>query len=463
MPVPSASRAMRWLEKKVIYSVSFGVLFMLAIGVGLFYLYGKSPARIVRIAYGSGGPVRTHFLEQLAAEGRKQNLDIRLIVTDGADQTMNLVDQDAADLGLVTGAIDDNEHRAVYEVAPLYMEPLQLLVRESLYDAISKDFGQLAGKSIAIDGKNTATNVLATELMAYIGLADPKTGEPHYRPVHTPRVDYPAMKDADLPDAIFQVGGLPSPAIRSLIVNRHYRLVALPFGESFNLEKFQTEDAPDLFKDSPLRLNRAFVEEAVIPEFTYSVLPPVPPSDTKTIATRLILLGGKNLNDVVIHRMMQTLLSPEISGLTKPELSVAVFNEPYQFPRHPGTDRYLDSLQPINVEGAFDAYSRVVEVWGIIITVYFGGSRYLRSWRQKRAQLEKASVGDFMQKVLDVETETNGSASHADRINLDQRLTDIKKHVIELHLDDRLEDSENLQWLLTTIADARTRIWGPTS
>lgn len=460
MPAPTASKAMRWLEGKIVYSVGFGVLLMLGVGAVLFYGYEHRPPRVVRIAYGSGGPVRTHFLEQMAVHGKSRNLDIQLIVTDGADQTMSLVDQDAADLGLVTGAIDDNKHREVYELAPLYMEPLQFLVREPLFEAVSKDFAALEGKSIGIDGANTATNVLATELLAYIGLADPKTGAPRYRPVLTPRVEYQALKDADLPDAIMQIGGLPSPAIRSLIVDHHYRLVPLPFGESFNLEKFQSEDAPDLLKDSPLRLNRAFVEEAVIPEFSYSVLPPVPPVDTRSIATRLILLGGKNLNEIVIHQILELLLSPEISGLTKPALSVDLFSAPYQFPRHPGTGRYLDSLQPINIEGAFDTYGRVVEVWGIIITVYFGGARYLKSWRQKRAQLEKASVGDFLQQVMAVEEDGNASCSHEERVKLDQRLSDIKKHVIELHLDDRLEDSENLQWLLTAIADARTRIWG---
>lgn len=463
MAAPKSTSVMGWLETKVVYSVGFGVVLMLAIGAGLFYFYAKAPARVVRIAYGSGGPVRTHFLEQMARHGKTHDLDIRLIVTDGADQTMSLVDQGAADLGLVTGAIDDNASRDVYEIAPLYMEPLQLLVREPLYDAVSKDFAQLQGKSIAIDGLNTATNVLATELLAFMGLSDPATGQPHYRPVLTPRAQYPEIKDADLPDAIFQIGGLPSPAIRNMIVNRDYRLVALPFGESFNLEKFQSAQPPDLLKNSRLRLNRAFVEEAMIPEFTYSVLPPVPPIDTQTVATRLILLGGKNLTDVVIHRILELLISPEISMLTKPALSVDVLRSSYQFPRHPGTDRYLDSLEPINVEGAFDAYGRVVEVWGVIITLYIGSARYWKKRRQKQARLEMGTVGDFMKQVIEVETEMHASRSQPERIILDRRLSEIKKHVIELHLDERLEDSENLHSLLTTIADARTKIWGSSS
>jgi hypothetical protein len=40
-----ATTAMRWLEGKIVYSVGFGVFFMLAVGAGLFYFYGKGPAR----------------------------------------------------------------------------------------------------------------------------------------------------------------------------------------------------------------------------------------------------------------------------------------------------------------------------------------------------------------------------------------------------------------------------------
>ena len=237
----------------------------------------------------------------------------------------------------------------------------------------------------------------------------------------------------------------------------------MPFGESFNLDKFQAEDAPDLFKNSNLSLNRAFVEEAVIPEFTYSVLPPVPPSDTHTIATRLILLGGRHLDEYVIARILELPVSPEISSLTKPQLSLDLPKAPYQFPRHPGTDRYLHSLQPINIEGAFDAYSRVVEVWGIIITLYIGGASYLKSWRQKKAHKEKATVGDFLTQVMEIETAAHASCSQEERIKLDQRLSDIKKKLIEMHLDERLEDAEHLPTVLTTIADARIRIWRPAS
>jgi TRAP-type uncharacterized transport system substrate-binding protein len=465
-PAPAVARkAMWWLGGKIAYSVGFGVVVLLAIGAALFYFSARATARpqVVRIGYGAGGPVRKHFLEQMALRGKDHHLDIRLFETGGADQTMSLIDQKVADLGLITGAIDDQAGRKVFELAPLYMEPLQLLVRAELYDAVVKDFGTLKGKSIGLDSESSTTNLLATELLRFIGLADPATGAPFYRPVHTPqsRLTYQA-DGASLPEAIFQIAGIPSPGVRSLIAAHNYRLVPLPFCASFNLDKFREEESQDFNAARNLRLNRAFVEESIIPAFTYGVLPAVPPEDTRTIATRLILVGGQTLDDRLVFQLLDLILSPDISGLAQPPLNVDLLNSSFQFQRHPGTDRYLGSLRPIDVEGAFVAYSRLVEVWGIIIAGYIFAARGLKSWRQRQLP-KRAAAGDFLLKVLDVEAQAGPACTPADRIALDQRLTDIKKAALELHVAGNLDDAEILPSLLVTLADTRTRIWGSAS
>ncbi len=462
-PTP-AQRAIQWLGGKIAYSVGFGVVVLLAIGAGLVYFNARATtkARVIRIGYGSAGPIRKHFLEQMAVHGKERNLDIRLFETEGADQTMDLIDQGAADLGLITSAVKDHADRDVYELAPLYMEPLQLLVRSELYDAVSRDFGQLAGKSIGLDGEQSVTNLLATELLRFIGLADPATGAPRYRPVYAQsRLTYLADQSS-LPDAFFQVAGIPSPGIRSVIAAHDYRLVPLPFGESFTLEKFREAEAPDFHQPSNVRLNKAFVEESIIPAFTYSVLPAVPPIDTPTIATRLILVGGRHLDDALVHRILDLIFSPEISSLAQPNLSVNLLNSSFELQRHPGTDKYVDSLKPVDVEGAFVAYGRLAEVWGLIIALYIGAAKGLKVWQQRSATGRRA-VGDFLMEVLAIEAEAGGTSTRDARIALDQRLSDIKRASLELHLDGRLEDAEELSCLLVTLADTRTRIWGPVS
>ena len=62
---------MRWLERKIVYSVGFGFFFLLAVGAVLFYLRGarEPPIEVVRIGYGVGAPVRKRFLEEMAIPG----------------------------------------------------------------------------------------------------------------------------------------------------------------------------------------------------------------------------------------------------------------------------------------------------------------------------------------------------------------------------------------------------------
>jgi len=434
---------------------------MLAAGVGLFYYQrAHDPApTVLRIGYGSGGPVRRHFLEQMALHGKARNLDIRLVVTEGTAETIALIDQGKTDLGLITGAIEDRAATNVLEIMPLYMEPLQLLVKAPLYEAVLKDFGQLRGKTIALDGRKSATNLVASELLRFIGLID-SAGTRHYSPVHLQQPDLVAIKDDEkLPDAIFQIGGLPSQTVRHFIVNHNYRLVPLPFGSSFSLEKFRQEDRGHDADQASLEVDRAFVEEFVIPAYSYSVLPAVPPEDARTIAARLLLVGSKTVDHAAVHKLIDLTLSPEVSDLVRPPLKIELLDEAFQFARHPGTDRYVESLKPLDVDGAFTNWGRLVEVWGLVIAAYVMVAGGLKKWKQRR-MAECKSVSDFLRDVLEVEAAITAATAAADRRMLDQRLSDIKRKALEMHLDERLEDAESLPSLLVTLADTRTRIWG---
>jgi TRAP-type uncharacterized transport system substrate-binding protein len=461
----STRKAMRWLEKKVLYSVGFGVVLMLAVGAGLFVYYRAEGAatKVLKIGYGSGGPVRRNFLEQVAVQAKAQHLDIQLVVTGGTAETIKLIEQGQADLGLITGAIEDTDDRSILEIMPLYMESLQLLAKEPLHDAIAKDFGQLRGKTIALDGEKSATNLVASELLRFIGLID-SAGARQFSPVYLQQPELVALKDPNtLPDAIFQIGGLPSQTVRHFIINHNYRLVPLPFGSSFNLEKFRQDNSSAVPSAAQIVVDRAFIEEFVIPAFSYSVLPPVPAEDVRTIGSRLLLVGGAHVDTQTVRKLLDVVLSPEISELVRPSLKVELLSSAYQFTRHPGTVEYLDSLEPIDVDSAFTNYGRLVEVWGIIIAAYVFVAGGLKKWQQRRQNALQKSVSDFLQEVMAVESEVTPSATHAERVALDQRLTDLKKFAIELHLDERLEDAENLPSLLVTLADTRTRIWGPKS
>lgn len=458
---PVGSGLLLWLRDKVLYSIGFGLLLLTLVSVAIFYFsdFRKPDPDVVRIAYSAGGPVRKHFLEEMAVHGKKWNLDIRLVPTTSTDSTLNLVDKESADLGLIAGAIEDRARRRVVEVTPLYMEPLQLVVKAEIFEAVSKDFGALRGKSISMDSPDSATSVLSTELLRFIGLTDPTTGLPQYRAVNIPQSQLLRTSDAVLPDAIFQLGGVPSATIGDLVTRHNYRLVALPFGGAFNLSKFRVSATPRPTDGARLGLNKTFVEQAVIPAFVYDVLPPVPAADTRTIAARLILVGGEHMKNDVVQRVLGLVMSPDISHIVEPKLTVELLDSEFQFQRHPGTDAYLASLKPFSVDDTVSGYQRLAEIWGILAAIYVTAANAWRWLRERRERRSKHSVGEFLGRILEVENEANDAASDDARKALDRRLGDIKKEAVDLHLDGRLEDDENLQSLLVMLADARTHIW----
>jgi TRAP-type uncharacterized transport system substrate-binding protein len=460
--IRTAARAGKWLENKLMYSIGFGAVLLIAAGVGLFYLIGDGnpSARVVRIGYVEGGVVRKNFLEHMAAEGRKHHLDIRVAATNSKTQMLSLVDGDELDLGVISGGVESSVPRSIFEVAPLYMEPLHLLVKADLHEQVSADYGQLKGRTISMDGRDSATSVLAIELLRFSGINDPATGAPLYNMVNMTQAQLMSETDGRrLPDAVFQIAGMPSPTIRHLVANHGYRLVPLPFGESFNLDRFRDAEAAPPAGDSQLRLNKLLIEEFVVPAFAYSVTPPVPPADTRTLATRLLLIASDNFDEELVRRVLEVVLTPEISSLARPPLSLDVLSAPFQFERHPGTDRYMSSLRPFDLDGTFLMHQRMVEAWGVLIAAYVMGTRGVRWWRERKATERKRPSSDFLRQILDIEAEAAASTGTTHREALDQRLSDIKKSSIELQLAGQLEDPENMASLLVTLADTRIRIW----
>jgi TRAP-type uncharacterized transport system substrate-binding protein len=453
---------LRRLLSRPIFSVGLALVVLFLVSLALFHFsdFRASKPDVVRIAYAAGAPLRRHFLEEMVAAGKAQNLDIRLIPTQGTGATLERINQHVADMGLVPGGIVGQADRKLVEITPLYMEPLQLVVKAELYEPVVKDFGELRGRSIGMDGANSATSVLATELLRFIGLSD-AAGNPLYRPVYMPQGQIAAAKaGADLPDAIFQIGGVPSATIARLVRDHGYRLVALPFGGSFSLSEFRDSAPAGPVAGARLTIDKSFVEEAVIPAYVYGVLPAAPATDTRTVATRLLLVGGEDLPVGVVKRIVALVMGPQVSQIVQPQLTKALLESEFQFKRHPGTDAYLASLEPFNVDGAFSGYQRIVEIWGILVAAYLAVANGAKWLGERRERKPRGSVGHFMGRILEVEAQVHGAASDAERRALDEQLSDIKKQSIELHLEDRLDDADNLQALLVALADTRAQLQG---
>src|SRR5262249_49404063 len=115
-----------------------------------------------------------------------------------------------------------------------------------------------------------------------------------------------------LPDAFFTLSPLPSTLAQQLVMVAGYRLVSLPFVQGFTVNRLTLVDN-SLAGD---QLGQVIVTN--IPPFLYDTDPPVPPTPSETIATRVLLVAHKNTDPHALHRLLEELYDPPLIGSLKP-------------------------------------------------------------------------------------------------------------------------------------------------
>jgi len=111
----------------------------------------------------------------------------------------------------------------------------------------------------------------------------------------------------------FQIGGIPSVTLRKVVADHNYRLLPLPFSESFSLDH-----AGERAVSGSLQLNRGFRggdRDSCL--HLWSSAARAPPPGTRTIATRLLIVGNQGVDNRTVRKVLELIFSPEISGLAK--------------------------------------------------------------------------------------------------------------------------------------------------
>ncbi len=103
------------------------------------------PEHPLTLTAGDLASSRGLFVEALAQETAS-----RLVASAGVRESLDAVEAGRVDVALVPGAIRFERWPHLREVAPLFVEPLHLLVKEELYEAVAKDLRMLRGRSLAL-------------------------------------------------------------------------------------------------------------------------------------------------------------------------------------------------------------------------------------------------------------------------------------------------------------------------
>jgi TRAP transporter TAXI family solute receptor len=263
----------------------------------------------LRLAAGDPRGRRAEIARALRDEARRYHVDVTLVDTAGSEDSIARVQRREVDVALVQGGLDGNED--VREVAPLVLEPLHVMVRA---DLDLYDLEDLRGHRLMLSPPHSGTRQIAIDLLALAGI----------RPEHDfteVAMTYAELEEAEataLPDAIFHVSTMPSPVAETLLRDRGYELLPIPYAPA-------------------MAIREVFISPGVIPMYAYGALPPTPRADVPTLATRMIAVANRDTSEHAIRHLVEALESEHFLRAARlPRAPESLFAQP-EFPLHPGT------------------------------------------------------------------------------------------------------------------------------
>lgn len=284
----------------------------------------------------TGGSVLSerHFLIKLLQDGAAENfLSLKVAKTAGSLDALELVNSGKIDLALVTGGVVSSFPN-VRHVATLPPEFIHFLVKPGI-----KNLEDLKGKVINMGERKENTRVLARQILTHLDfVADADYAETNFSSEELIGMRYEA-----LPDIIVEVSYAPS-ALADFFVKRHdYHVLPMPF-------------------PSALAKRLSWVASVTLSEYTYSIIPPVPPKDIPLIGVNLHLVANENVAPKAISELLKTLYGSQIENRFNQKLVESDLLISSGYPNSTGTTLYLDSKKPIFTTELRDTLQKIFEL-----------------------------------------------------------------------------------------------------
>jgi TRAP-type uncharacterized transport system substrate-binding protein len=427
-----------------------------------FYFYFHAPRErkhYLRISAGSAKAVRHKLAQQLQSELAGQSLMLELHPTVGSEEALDQVNDHKLDLALVQGGLKVNSWKNVRQVTALHIEPMHLLVKNELFESVSKQLAALDGKTIYLSEVGSGTHTLAIEILSFVGIgprtADRPTG---YIPVEWSREKLLAEKDrSKLPDAVMLVSSLPSDNSKHLITKHDYRLIALPFGEAFALESLSAREIDQTGRHKEHLIDKGRTYAVSIPAYTYSVEPPVPPSPVPTLGSRLLLVAHKDVDPQAVRTLLEATFASQITKLSRPPIDAKILEGQPEYPWHDGTRLYIERNAPILSGAVMDSAQKGFA----ILAAAASGLFVLWQWSKQHGQfLRDKGFNKYIHQITRIEEqalsiERTQLANVSRLVELREELDRLKTEALDRFTEGELAGKDLLSGFLVQVNDAR--------
>ena len=430
-----------WLQRmqrneRVRKTLAF-LLVAVLLGIAGHYVYEVLPRTYsLKITGGDILGNRHSLAAALRDEVLPNRVRLDVLPSEGSQEALSRVSDGTLDFALIQGGLELPFANVVH-VANLAPELLHFLVRPDI-----KDIAGMRGVRINLGSKKGGTRVIGKELLEFSGMRDGVD----YVETNLGTEDLLAMRKDQIPDVIVITSFAPSNVADYIVRQYGYSLLEIPF-------------------PSALALRQGWAADTKVMAYMYSVQPPVPPRDVKTVGVNLQLVANAHLDPRAVFKVLEGVYSPDLQMHLKMKFDEDKILESSSYPLSSGTRLFMDRKNPFLSQATL---KKVESLFGLILSVASTLIVVFKWFKGAPAEAVKPETEDaffvaLIERVLTVDGTLDASpgvAPASDQLDtLQKELSDIKATAMRrLTANGLLANANLVPQLFSAIADSRARL-----
>lgn len=417
---------------------TLAILLLIALlGIAGHYVYEVLPRTYsLKITGGDIMGNRHYLAGALRDEVLPHGVRLDMLPTDGSQEALAQVSEGKLDFALVQGGLE-LPFANVTHVANLAPELLHFLVRPDI-----KDVAGMRGMRINLGSKKGGTRVIAKQVLEFSGMRDGID----YVETNLGTEELLALHRDRIPDVIVITSFAPSNIADYIVRQYGYSLLEIPFPNA-------------------LALRQGWVADTKVMAYMYSVQPPVPPRDVRTVGANLQLVANAHLDPRAVFKVLEGIYDPGLQMRLKMKFDEDKILESSSYPLSSGTRLFMDRKNPFLSQATL---KKIESLFGLILSVASTLIVVFKWFKGAPPEVLPPETDDayfvaLAERVLAVDGAIDappGGSPAFDRLEeLQRELSDIKAAAMRrLTANGLLANTNLVPQLFSAIADSRARL-----
>jgi TRAP transporter TAXI family solute receptor len=386
-----------------LFVVIAGLAVLIVCGLS-WYNSRETLPKEIRIAAGKPNGLYHTFAEHLAKRLRERTgTRVRVIETDGSEENIALLRDGGAELAFLQAVSSTPE--GIAGIAPLFPEPLHLLVRKNRG---IRSLSDLAGPLVTLGPRGSGARQNAYTVLNHyqVPLDSLCDSEEYFGALGTnPKLDA----------ALFTTGWM-NPTLEDLLKSGNFEFVGIT-------------DVEGLVARHP------WFTATAIPRGLYPGKPPVPAATVPTVAVTALLVGRTDASDRLVHETLAALYETDVRTSFPTALSAKAARNYEATPMHPAVAHYHDPSATLNrVAKNLELVGKSKEALLGVVTLSLVVWGWARRRRERAAEaadnVQKQKLEVFIGQTLEVELQQMEVSDPEELRPFLRRITRIKQDAL---------------------------------